>query len=323
MNHQENQYLDLLQKILNEGVEKNDRTGVGTKSIFGAQMRFDLREEFPILTTKRVFWRGVVEELLWMLRGQTDSKILEKKGVNIWKGNTTREFLDKRGLNYPEGEIGSGYGFQLRNFDGEYKMKPLIGPYDVIWDNIEELEDKEEREEAIKQCSKEILFKSNRGIDQLKNIIDLIRNDPDSRRMVMTLWNPKQIDKMALPPCHGCLIQFYVANGELSCLMHQRSVDSLLGLPFNISFYAAMTYVISEMVNLKPGDLVWSGGDTHIYNNHIEQVKEQLSRSPYKLPKLKINKILNSVEDLDAIVYEDFELINYKYHPAIKAPMAI
>ena len=301
--HEECQYLDLMQDILEKGTESDDRTGVGTWSIFGTQMRFDLSKSFPVLTTKRVYWRGVVEELLWFIRGETDSKILEEKKVNIWRDNTTREFLDKRGLDFPEGEIGPGYGWQMRNFGGTYEMR--------------------HRHEGDFLKGVKHLTKIKDGIDQLSNVVDQIKNNPNSRRIIMTLWNPKQVDKTALPPCHGICIQFYVRDGKLSCLMHQRSVDSFLGLPFNISSYSLLTCLLAKLNGLEPGELIWVGGDTHIYKNHINQVKEQLTRIPYEFPQLNIKKELNSLQDIEELNFEDLELIDYKCHPSIKAPMAI
>ncbi|MFW6173265.1 MAG: thymidylate synthase [Elusimicrobiota bacterium] len=546
--HEECQYLDLLRKILEEGNDKGDRTGVGTYSIFGHQMRFDLRNNFPILTTKKVYWKGVVEELLWFLRGETDSKILEDKNVNIWKANTTREFLDKRGLDYPEGEIGSGYGKQFRRWEtpglkrlilvkkrtakngakytpsleekqivSEYKaskydgltvtkketgetykiigrdkksdkyviefedgvqclslnignikngqiknpfynsiygvacrgrqdkklfnrswynsaynmwrsmivrcynvkhpsyknygeigvgvderwlcfanfVKDIVGlPYfqywhknpseyyldkdyfaskvysrktciflhkyeNLLYSNYRPVVIRHENVDykflTITEAAKEFnldcrrvhdqgsgkhitykdlkinfleepngfVYRYEKIIDQLSNIINLIKNEPNSRRIVMTLWNPADLKYSCLPPCHGQVIQFYVNGGKLSCLFHMRSIDSFLGLPFNLSSYALLTCLLAKIVGLEPGELVWSGGDVHIYKNHIEQVKEQLTRTPYQFPVLNIKKELNSIEDIEKLKYEDIELIGYKSHPTIKAEMAV
>lgn len=299
--HEEQQYLDLLKNILDNGVSKGDRTGVGTKSIFGTNMRFSLRDSFPILTTKKVYWKGVVEELLWFIRGETDSKLLEAKGVNIWKGNTSREFLDKKGHKYPEGEIGPGYGFQWRHFGGFYQYVSHWHPEQRrIWEKTGEVG----------------------GVDQLQNVVNTLRTNPNDRRMIVTAWNPDTVDDCALPPCH-MMFQFYVANGELSCMWTQRSVDSFLGLPFNISSYALLTCLIAKITGLKPGDLIYSGGDTHVYNNHFEQAKEQIAREPFPFPQLIIKKEIATLEDIEAMEFTDFELVNYQSHKTIKADMAV
>lgn len=290
--HEEFKYINLMENILQNGIEKSDRTGVGTKSIFGTQVKFDLSKSFPILTTKKVFWKGVVEELLWFIRGETDSKKLEEKGVNIWKGNTSREFLDKKGLGYPEGEIGPGYGFQWRHWNGDYKTT-YVNPK---W--------------------------ANEGIDQLQKVVDTLKTNPNDRRIIVSAWNPSQLEAMALPPCH-LLFQFYVENGTLSCQFYQRSVDSFLGLPFNISSYALLTYLLAKITGLTPGTLTFTGGDTHIYLNHIEQVKEQLSRVPYQFPQLNIKKDVQTLKDLENLSLADLELVGYNSHPAIKATMAV
>lgn len=295
--HEEYKYLNLMQRILDEGVEKSDRTGVGTKSIFGTQLQFDLSQSFPVLTTKKVFWKGVVEELLWFVRGETDSKLLEQKGVKIWVGNTSREFLDKKGLNYPEGEIGPGYGFQWRHWGATYQ-----NPLGTIM--------------------KKSLNDSNRGIDQLANLIHTLINNPNDRRLIVSAWNVAEIERMALPPCH-MMYQFYVENGTLSCQWYQRSVDSFLGLPFNISSYALLTCLIAKIVGLNPGKLTFVGGDTHIYLNHINQVKEQLVRIPYKFPQLNIKKDIQTLEDIEALELADLELVGYQSHAPIKAEMAV
>lgn len=289
------QYIDLLKKILEDGQEKSDRTGVGTLSIFGHQMRFDLTKGFPLLTTKKMFWRGIVEELLWFIRGETNSKILEDKGVNIWKGNTSADFLKKRGLaNYPDGEAGPIYGHQLRNFNGDFVA--LRGH----------------------------IYKSDDGVDQLTQLVEGLMSNPHSRRHIITLWNPSQVDDMALPPCHGLVVQFYVDNSDkLSCFMHQRSVDNLLGLPFNIASYSLFVHLIAKLTGYKAGEFIWSGGDTHIYLNHLDAVKEQILRDPYESPSLIIKKDIQNISDLEQLQYEDLELVNYKFYPPIKARMAI
>jgi thymidylate synthase len=287
-NIEEQSYLDLLNKIITTGSSKEDRTGVGTKSIFGTQLRFSLENnKIPMLTTKKIFYRGVIEELLFFIRGETDTKILEAKGVNIWKGNTSREFLNKRGLAYlPEGNMGKGYGFQWRNFGGHNYT-----------------------------CHQ-------KGVDQLSNALDLIKTDPNSRKIIISAWNPQQLDEMVLPPCH-CFFQFYVNEDKLSLHWYQRSVDTFLGLPFNIASYALLTIIMAKAANLNPHEIIFSGGDTHCYLNHIDQIKLQLNRAPFDFPKIFLKKDLSSIEDIEKLSFEDFELSNYNCHPAIKAPMAI
>lgn len=279
MNKEESNYLNLLKTILNKGVEKKDRTGVGTKSIFGTRLRFSLENNtIPLLTTKKVFYRGVIEELLFFIRGETNTKLLEEKGVNIWKGNTSREFLDSRGLtNYPEGEMGPMYGSKWRNFH---------------------------------------------GVDQLKNALDLIKNDPDSRRIMITAYDPSASKLSVLDSCHN-YFQFYVNNNKLSCQFYMRSCDYGLGFPFNVASYSILTYLMAYASGLEPYEIIFVGGDTHIYNNHIDQLKQQILREPYNFPKLKINKKIETIEDMEKLSFEDFEIQNYIYHPSVKMIMAI
>lgn len=293
MNKEEQNYLDLLKDILENGTIHNDRTGVGTKNIFGTRLKFSLtNNQVPMLTTKRTFFKGVIEELLFFLRGETDTKKLEAKGVNIWKGNTSREFLDKKGLqDLPEGSIGKGYGFQWRSFNG------LIGCHDSGPSH-------------------------NKGPDQLEQVLNSLKNNPMDRRMIISAWNPAQLDEMALPPCH-MMVQFYVDNGKLSAQWYQRSVDSFLGLPFNILSYAIFTRIMAKAAGMEAKELIFVGGDTHIYQNHIEQVKEQISREPFQFPTMVINKELNSIQDIEALDLKDFEFQGYQCHPSIKADMAI
>ena len=262
------QYLDLLQNILDKGTVKKDRTGVGTKSIFGAQMRFDLNEGFPLLTTKKVHLKSIIHELLWFISGDTNVRYLQDRGVTIWD-----EWANENG------ELGPVYGHQWRS-----------------WTTPE-----------------------GRKIDQLKEVVEAIKNNPDSRRLLVTAWNPSEIDSMALPPCH-CLFQFYVAEGKLSCQLYQRSADCFLGVPFNIASYSLLTLMIAQTSGLIPGEFIHTFGDAHIYLNHFEQVHEQLSREPRALPKMSLNPKVSSIFDFN---YEDFTLEEYNPWPAIKAPVAV
>ncbi|XP_074659950.1 thymidylate synthase-like [Tubulanus polymorphus] len=286
--HDEQQYLDAIRQILKSGVIKDDRTGTGIKSIFGMQFRYNLRESFPLLTTKKVFFRGLAEELLWFIKGSTDGKELTAKRVRIWEANGTREFLDNRGLHHhEEGDLGPVYGFQWRHFGAEYK-----------------------------NCHSDY---SGLGTDQLQHVIDQIKTNPYSRRIIMSAWNPPDIPKMALPPCHA-LVQFYVANGELSCQLYQRSADMGLGVPFNIASYALLTCMIAQITDLKPGDFVHTLGDAHVYLDHIEPLNEQLSRKPYPFPKLMFKR---KVENINDFKMEDFEIQDYVSHPKITMKMAV
>jgi len=294
-NEEELAYLNLLSDIINCGSIKDDRTGTGTYSLFGTQLRFSLENnKIPMLTTKKMFTKGVIEELLFFLRGETDTKKLEAKGVNIWKGNTSRDFLDKRGLSYlPEGDMGLGYGWQWRNFGGEKETA-----YHTTRHPVES------------------------GIDQVANLIKQLKEDPNSRRMIISAWNPKQLHEISLPPCH-ILYQAYVDNGKLSAQFYQRSADFFLGSPFNILSYSILTRILAKISRLQAKELIMICGDSHIYTNHLNQVKQQISRTPYDFPKLKINKDLSLIEDIENLSFEDFEIINYNHHPAIIAPMAI
>lgn len=285
----ESQYINLIKHILENGISKDDRTGIGTLSIFSYNMTFNLRESFPLLTTKKVYWKGVVEELLWFISGSTDSNILKEKGVKIWEGNSSREFLDSRGLShYDQGDIGAGYGFQWRHFGAKYTN---------MYDSYE-----------------------GKGIDQLKDVIYKIKNTPDDRRIIMSAWNPSDIDKMALPPCH-IFVQFWVDTNkkELHSQMYQRSCDVGLGVPFNIASYALLTCIIAKLCDLTPGDFHYCMGDTHIYKNHIDAMKLQITRDPYDFPKINIKDIT----DIDNIKFDDIELIDYKYYENIKMNMAV
>ncbi|KAL4635252.1 thymidylate synthase [Arapaima gigas] len=281
-------YLDAVARILEHGVSRGDRTGTGVVSVFGLQARYNLRGQFPLLTTKRIFWKGVLEELLWFIKGSTNAKELSEKGVKIWDANGSREFLDKGGFtSREEGDLGPVYGFQWRHFGAEYK--DMHTNY------------------------------SGQGVDQLQNVIDTIKSNPNDRRIIMCAWNPKDLSLMALPPCHA-LCQFYVSEGELSCQLYQRSADMGLGVPFNIASYALLTYMIAHVTGLKPGEFVHTLGDAHVYVNHIEPLKVQLQREPRPFPKLQI---LRQVERIDDFRAEDFEICGYNPHPTIKMQMAV
>lgn len=262
------QYLNLLNRILTEGTQKGDRTGTGTLSIFGHQMRFDLRDGFPLLTTKKLHLKSIIYELLWFLRGDTNVHYLQEHGVRIWN-----EWADENG------ELGPVYGHQWRSWP-DYK---------------------------------------GGTIDQIKNVVDMIKHNPDSRRMLVTAWNPAEVDDMALPPCH-CFFQFYVADGRLSLQLYQRSADSFLGVPFNIASYALLLQMIAQVTGLEAGEFIHTTGDTHLYLNHLEQAKLQLTREPRPLPKMKINP---DVKDIFDFKYEDFELIGYDPLPHIPGVVAV
>ena len=262
------QYHDLLQHILDTGAYKSDRTGTGTYSVFGYQMRFDLSEGFPLVTTKKLHVRSIIHELLWFLRGDTNIAYLKENGVSIWD-----EWADENG------NLGPVYGYQWRS-----------------WPNPD-----------------------GTHTDQIVKLVEGLKKNPDSRRHIVSAWNPSFIEQMALPPCH-CLFQFYVADGKLSCQLYQRSCDTFLGVPFNIASYALLTLMVAQVCGLQPGEFVWTGGDVHLYSNHIEQAKLQLSREPRTLPTMKINP---EVTDLFAFRFEDFTLENYDPHPHIKAAVAV
>jgi len=288
-NLEEIQYLDMVRECIEKGVKRGDRTGVGTLSVFGRTMRYSLRDNvFPLLTTKSVFWRGVAQELFWFIKGSTNANELANKKIHIWDGNGTKEFLEGRGLGHREaGDLGPVYGFQWRHFGAEY--------VDMHTDY------------------------SGKGVDQLMNVIKMINTNAESRRIIMTAWNPKAQPEMALPPCH-MMAQFYVANGELSCMMYQRSCDMGLGVPFNIASYALLTRLVAQVCDLKPGDFVHVLGDTHVYLNHVDPLKTQLEREPYPFPKLYLNP---NIKDIEQFTYEDIKIVGYKKHPKIKMEMAV
>jgi thymidylate synthase/dihydrofolate reductase len=290
MMHHDDVYKTLMRDVLREGHARPDRTGTGTVGVFGRQLRFDISESVPLLTTKLVPWKSVIKELLWFLRGDTDASILQKDGVRIWDGNTTREFLDSRGLSHlPEGDIGCGYGFQWRHFGEQYNT-----------------------------CKD----KHTGGFDQIQNIIHQLKTDPYSRRIFMSAWNPKDMHMMALPPCHVSA-QFYVDHeNKLSCHMYQRSVDCFLGLPFNIFSYCVLTHILATICGFVPHELIISTGDTHIYQDHIQQIKTQLARVPISSPKLVVNPRIKDVS-LEDITIEDFDVVGYFHHEMIKGNMSV
>ncbi|KAJ3681149.1 hypothetical protein LUZ60_015638 [Juncus effusus] len=286
--HEEFLYLKLVEDIIKNGASKNDRTGTGTLSKFGCQMRFNLRKSFPLLTTKRVFWRGVVEELLWFISGSTNAKVLQEKGIHIWDGNASREYLDSVGLTQrEEGDLGPIYGFQWRHFGAEYT--DMHADY------------------------------TGKGFDQIKDAINKIKNNPDDRRIIISAWNPSDLKFMALPPCH-MFAQFYVENGELSCQMYQRSADMGLGVPFNIASYSLLTCMIAQVCGLKAGDFVHVIGDTHVYRTHVTPLEEQLLKNPKPFPILEINP---EKKDIDSFEASDFKLVGYNPHNKIEMKMAV
>ena len=262
------QYLDLLQHILSNGTAKQDRTGTGTLSCFGYQIRFDLKQGFPLVTTKRLHLKSIIYELLWFIKGETNIHYLKEHGVSIWD-----EWANE------EGELGPVYGKQWRSWEGA----------------------------------------GGKEVDQISGLIDEIKKNPDSRRLIVSAWNVADLPEMALMPCHA-LFQFYVAEGKLSCQLYQRSADVFLGVPFNIASYALLSMMVAQVCNLQPGEFIHSFGDVHLYNNHLEQAKLQLSRKPFPLPQMKVNSSVRNIFDFK---FEDFALENYQYHPAIKAPVAV
>lgn len=262
------QYLDLMTDILEHGSKKTDRTGTGTLSVFGRQLRFDLSHGFPMVTTKKLHLRSIIFELLWFLKGETNIKYLKDNGVSIWD-----EWADENG------ELGPVYGSQWRSWPAP----------------------------------------DGRRIDQISQVLNQIKTKPDSRRHIVSAWNPAEVDKMALPPCHA-LFQFYVADGKLSCQLYQRSADYFLGVPFNIASYALLTCMFAQQCDLEPGEFVWTGGDVHLYINHMDQAKTQLTRVPYPMPSLHIKRKPDSIFEYE---FEDFEIVNYQSHPGIKAPIAV
>ena len=262
------QYLDLVREVRDRGAPKSDRTGTGTRSLFGKQMRFDLSQGFPAVTTKKLHFKSIIHELLWFLKGETNTRYLKEHGVSIWD-----EWADEKG------ELGPVYGYQWRSWPAP----------------------------------------DGRHIDQIAQVLEQLKKNPDSRRLIVSAWNVADLSKMALQPCHA-FFQFYVAEGRLSCQLYQRSADLFLGVPFNIASYALLTHMVAQQTDLKAGEFVWTGGDCHLYSNHLQQVEEQLKREPLPLPRLVMKRRPTSIFDYK---FEDFEIANYQSHPAIKAPVAV
>lgn len=325
LNKDEYKYLYLLQKILDKGqLVDNDRTNVGTYSLFAQKLSFDLQNNtLPLLTTKRIFLRGVIEELLFFLKGLTNVKYLQEKNIHIWDAHSNREYLDSIGLtDYPEGEIGPMYGYQWRHFNSEeYLIQKTKNNVNTIDNNQNKLEYDKDLLQNKKLLKDEFNIKTN--IDQLAEVIKAIKENPSSRRHIVTAWNPSQLHAMALPPCH-IMFQFYVnqANKTLECSMYQRSADAFLGLPFNIASYAMLTHIIAVICGLTAKKLTIFLGDVHIYKNHVKQCKEQINRAPLMTPFPTL--IIKSIyEDPANYIYEDFEILNYTPLNIIKAPIAI
>ena len=283
-NKNEQAYLNLLQQVLIEGTEKGDRTGTGTLSHFGAQLRFDLASGFPLLTTKKVHFKSIVYELLWFLSGSTHVDYLQKNGVRIWNEWATAEQTAR--FNRPEGDLGPVYGHQWRNYGAS---KGEDGSY------------------------------NSDGVDQITQVIEQIKTNPNSRRLIVSGWNPSEAEQVALPPCHT-LFQFFVTDNKLSCQLYQRSADLFLGVPFNIASYALLTHMVAQVCGLEVGEFIWTGGDCHIYQNHREQVELQLTRSLYELPTLTLNP---DIKDIFAFTFDDISVEGYESHPAIKAKVAV
>ena len=297
------QYQKLLKDILENGVEeKNERTGTGTIKVYGRMLRFNLEDGFPLLTTKKMFVRGIIHELLWFIKGDSNIRYLVKRGVNIWNEWPFQKYLKKNKLNRKFPTYSDRWKEKMQEFiekiinDGKFAKKwGGCGPfYGVQWRNFN-------------------------GLDQLNWVVKEIKNNPSSRRLIVNAWNAPLVDKMALPPCH-VMYQFQVENGKLNCMMYQRSVDTFLGLPFNITSYALLTMMVAQVTKLKPGDLIMALADTHLYLNHLDQAKEQIKRKPYPLPQMKINP---KVKKIDNFRFEDFKLVNYKHHPPIQAQISV
>ncbi|OQS53672.1 TS-1 [Ecytonucleospora hepatopenaei] len=289
VNNEEKQYLQLIKRCIEEGEYQDDRTGTGTYGIFGTQMRYSLENNaFPLLTTKKTAYKSILEELLFFIRGQTDNKILMEKGVKIWNGNSTKEYFEKVGINREANDLGPVYGFQWRHYGA---------PYETCKTNYE-----------------------GKGIDQLRDVIEQIKTNPTSRRLIVCAWNPLQLKEMALPPCHT-LFHFKVYGNKLSCILYQRSGDVGLGVPFNIASYALLTIIVAKLTNLEPSEFIHFIGDTHVYKDHVEPLKEQLDREPFDFPKMRLKE--KTYEKLEDFEFEDFILEDYKSHGPIKMNMSV
>jgi len=307
--HPDKEYLSLMQYILDSGSQKDDRTGTGTKSVFGHQMRFNLENSFPLLTTKKVFLKAIIHELIWFLKGSTNIEYLVKNGVHIWSEWPYRAYILKQGKEIPQIN-GDEWNNGLKSFEEKIasdssfaKINGELGPvYGYQWRSWP--------------------TPNGEFIDQISQTIELLKNNPNSRRIIVSAWNVSDIEEMkksGLPPCH-CLFQFYVANGKLSCQLYQRSCDFFLGVPFNIASYALLTMMMAQVTGYEPGDFIWTGGDVHLYLNHLDQAEEQLAREPKTPPVMRINQ---NVKDIFDFKFEDFEIQNYDPHPYIKAPIAV
>ena len=309
MNNYEKQYLSIMKDVLDNGIDRPDRTGVGSRATWHQSMRIDLAEGFPILTTRKLAFRIAFEETWFFLRGETDTKKLEDKKINIWKGNTSREYLDKVGLSYlPEGHMGKGYSFQWRNFGGEFKDEVDCRTF-----------------QARKNYTKfEDTLRNNIGVDQIKNLFDGLQKDPHGRRHIVTAWNPKQVTESALPPCH-LYHQYQVLDGKLNSSFLARSQDFLYGTPYNIMGYALLNIALAKALKLEPGILGYTGEDVHLYSNQLEIARQQVERIETSLPTISLNKELNSLDDILNIEYKDWELQNYNPQPDFKdkPPMAV
>ncbi len=295
MNKEELNYLNLLRDVLENGEDREDRTKIGTRSIFGSQLRFSLRDgTLPLFTTRRMFFRGIVEEMLQFLRGDCDTTKLEQKGIKIWSGNTSREFLDNRGLkNLPVGNLGKGYPFQYRNFGGSEN-------------SIDYLQSK-----------------GRTGVDQIRNVLETLKTNPFDRRMLVSAWNPKQNGETALPACHFSFLFYVSSKMELSCQAFIRSSDLALGYGFNLAYYALITHLFAKVSGMTAKEVVMTTGDSHIYHNLLDMVKQQIVREPYEFPKIKIGKEIKTIEDIEKLEFGDFELMGYRHHPKLEGQMAI
>lgn len=328
--HVDRIYFGLIKDVLENGVDKSDRTGTGTRSVFGRQVRYDLSKGFPILTSKRVHWKSVVGELLWFLQGNTNVKWLNDNGITIWDEWATKEQCAKFGRE--KGELGPIYGHLWRRWEGVNRFTPTTPKPEPVFFadgtpagfslepfNQFRYMNPDNPTEAKEANTLHDLGISVRKIDQIKNLIAQIKSNPDSRRLIVTGWNPATCDKVALPPCHT-LFQFYVANGKLSCQLYQRSCDLGLGQPFNVASYALLTHMIAQVCDLEVGEFIHTFGDLHVYSNHIEALSQQLHRTPYPMPRLILDP---SVKDIDGFGFDKITLDSYQHHPTIKLPVAV